>query len=303
MKILVVCSSTGGGITSFVLEQVESLKKVHGITLEYAEIKSKGLIGYLKAYAGYLKKIISNEYDLVHAHYGLSGLMACMQFFKPVVVTFHGCDVNDPKTRWISRLAYRLCKHAVFVEAGMAPKINAFKKQSVIPCGVDTDVFKPMDKQEARKLLNLAPGAKVALFSSAFDVPVKNYPLAKTVCDVIPGLQLIELKNYGRAQVSLLLNAVDFLLLTSIREGSPQVIKEALSCNCPIVTTRVGDVEARLSGAAETYVCMHEPADLIEKINLVLASGARASGRDNIFRDGLDLEAIANKMNTIYKAL
>ena len=303
MKILIVCSTKSGTITPFVEEQVESCANDSSFQFDYSEISSGGVFGYLKGYLLLIKKIVLGKYQLIHAHYGLSAFIASLQPFKPVVITFHGCDVNDPKTRWISKIAYKLCKHAIFVEAEMPAKLNATKKYSIIPCGVNTELFKPIDKTEARKKLNLLDTDKIALFASAFDVPVKNYALAKTACDQIKDLKLIELKNYTREEVNLLLNAVDLLLLTSIREGSPQIIKEALACNCPIVTTNVGDVAMRLKDIDQTFVCEQDAARISEKITLILSTNKRSNGRDRIFEQKLDLDSVAQQINSIYKTI
>lgn len=301
MKVLVLCSATDGGIAPFVKEQVDACAVEGEIYFDYAKIKNKGVLGYFIGYLSFLKKLIFSKYDLVHAHYGLSALLACLQPFKPVIVTFHGCDVNDPKTRRISKWAYRLCDHAIFVESEMPGKLNANKKYSIIPCGVNIDLFKPMDKLVAREKLNFKPTDKLALFSSGFDVPVKNPELAKKACEQINGLQLLELKNKSREEVSLLLNAVDLLLLTSIREGSPQIIKEALATNCPIVSTKVGDVSMRINGISNTFICEPNSNELSSKIKQVLSDPIRTNGRTRIIEQELDLESIAKKIITIYK--
>ena len=73
------------------------------------------------------------------------------------------------------------------------------------------------------------------LFAGAFDNEVKNSPLAKAALELIPNAQLVEMRGYNREQVNLVMNAANCLLMTSYREGSPQVIKEALTCGTPIV--------------------------------------------------------------------
>jgi hypothetical protein len=107
MKVLVVCSATSGKVAPFIDEQVESLRNNH-VVADFLLIKKNGLLGYLQAYFKLLKKTYRSDYDLVHAHYGLAGFISVFQFFKPVVVTFHGCDINDRKTRLISKIAYKL---------------------------------------------------------------------------------------------------------------------------------------------------------------------------------------------------
>jgi teichuronic acid biosynthesis glycosyltransferase TuaC len=303
MKILIVCSTKSGFVTPFVKEQVDSCALNSSYQFDYSEISSGGFFGYLKGYFRLIKKIVFGQYQLIHAHYGLSAFIACLQPFKPVVITFHGCDVNDPKTRWISKIAFKLCKQAIFVEAEMPAKLGATKKYSIIPCGVNTELFKPINKAEARKKLNITDSDQIALFASAFDVPVKNYALAKAACDQIKDLKLIELKNYTRDEVSLLLNAADLLLLTSIREGSPQIIKEAMACNCPIVSTQVGDVAIRLKDIEQTFVCDSNAIQISEKVALILSNNKRSNGRNRVFEQKLDLNSVAQQINNIYTTL
>ena len=67
-------------------------------------------------------------------------------------------------------------------------------------------------------------------FASNFSNKVKNYQLAKKALKHLnKKIHLIELVGYNRDEVNILLNAVDFLLMTSISEGSHQIIKEAMA--------------------------------------------------------------------------
>lgn len=50
------------------------------------------------------------------------------------------------------------------------------------------------------------------------------------------------------------MNAVDAILMTSKTEGSPQVIKEAMACNYPIVATDVSDIKYMLGGMSGHYI-------------------------------------------------
>ena len=101
MRILIVASGNSAKMSPFVKEQAESLIK-KGVSVDFFLIKGKGIFGYLQNYFLLNKKIKSEKFDLIHAHYGLSGLLATMQKNVPVIVTFHGSDVNMRKTIYLA---------------------------------------------------------------------------------------------------------------------------------------------------------------------------------------------------------
>ena len=302
MKILTVCSRNNGKISPFITDQVEALKN-EGIEVEYFHIDGKGLSGYLKEYKKLIKRIKKSNPDIVHAHYGFSGLLSVLQRKKPVVTTFHGCDVNVAKNRFLSQIASYLSTKSIFVSEDLSNKINQ-KNSEVIPCGVDLGIFYPRDNiEEIRKKFNLDKDKKYILFSSSFSNPVKNYPLAKdsvlTIKDI--EIELIELKGYSRSEVSMLLNAVDAVLLTSIREGSPQFIKEAMACNCPIVTTDVGDIRDVIGKTDGCYIASNNSVDISKKIRQALSFERKTNGRKNI--NHFDNKLIANNIIDIYNSI
>lgn len=306
MRILVICSgnSLSGEFIfknnqSFIYEQAESL-----IYLNYKYdtffIKGKGVLGYLKNYTSLRKKIKDYKPDIVHAHYGLSALLAVLQRKAPVVTTFHGTDVNNKKNRLYSRVASILSKECIFVNSSQPSKISYKGDMNIVPCGVDTDIFYPVDKRIARQELNLVVGKNYALFASAFSNEVKNYPLAKSAIELYQGdIELIALKGYSRKQVALLLNAVDFVLMTSFSEGSPQIIKEAMACNCPIISVDVGDVKNVISSTDRCFIVPYSPESIALQISKLCSNTKRTSGRDNI--QHLTLHNIAIEVVDIYR--
>lgn len=263
MKALIVCTyrSYAGHtdyVAPFVYEQVGSLKKEGGIQIEYYRIKG-GVKGYLKTIRGINQMIKAFQPDIVHAHGGLCGFIATLQSKCPVVTTYHGSDINNLWTRYISYLAILRSKCNVFVSERLKNKVGWLRgKYAIVPCGVDTSIFYPMDKSEARQRLGWDADKIYILFSKRFDVKVKNYPLAKAAIELLPGAELVELKGYTREQVAMLMNASDVALMTSFSEGSPQFIKEALACACPIVSTDVGDVSEVLSGVDNCVICDYD---------------------------------------------
>ena len=155
----------------------------------------------------------------------------------------------------------------------------------------------------SREKLGYSKDEKIIMFSSSFDRPEKNYKLAKKALDILEeDIMLIEIgKNYKKNELVLFYNACDVFLLTSISEGSPQTIKEAMACNCPIVATDVGDIKEVISETQGCYITSFDPADVSEKLKMALAFGKRTNGRKRIIKSGLDSETIAKKVIAVYK--
>jgi glycosyltransferase involved in cell wall biosynthesis len=307
MRVLFVCSGNSGDKKfslekqqPFVDDQRKSLIK-KDIKVGLFLIKGRGLIGYLKNILPLRKKIIENGYDLIHAHFGITGMLAVMQRICPVFISFQGSDINRKDLRIISKFAIRLAAHSIFMTQELADKANIKNNYSIIPYGVDwSETFFPLDKDECRQALGLEPNEKIVLFSSSFDRVVKNYPLAKKAVDLVGGLRMIELlTGYSRNEINLLINASDMLLMTSFNEGSPQVIKEAMACNCPIVTTDVGDVKKIIDGTKGCYITSYDQVDISNKIKKVLELDKRTDGRKRI--QEFDVNKVADNIIQVYK--
>jgi len=302
MRILIVYSRNSGKIAPFIQEQGDALSQL-GVEVAYFPIEGKGLCGYLKNRKQLLSMINVFLPDLIHAHYGLSGLLANLQRKIPVITTYHGSDINNIKIFPLSRLNMILAAHNIFVSKKNRHKSHQTRNQSLIPCGVDINLFQPISKVEARQLLNLNADKKYILFAGAFANSVKNPNLAKSAISFFQDVELIELKGYSRHEVALLLNAVDLLLLTSFSEGSPQIIKEAMACNCPIVSVPVGDVEDVASGINGCYISTYEQKDIVGKLKQALEFSNRTAGRDRILSLGLDGDTVAKQILSVYKQL
>ncbi len=300
MKVLIVCSGHSGKISPFITEQVNSLIGL-GVEADYFLVNQKGFTGYLKERKHLIGKIKSYQPDLIHAHYGLSGLLANLQRSIPVVTTYHGSDINEPKVYPFSRLCMMLSKHNIFVSKKNLKKAGLKNGQSLIPCGVDINLFIPEDKTSARKELGLDVTKKYVLFAGAFLNTVKNAILAQKAVALLKDVEILELSGYSRDQVVQLMNAVDVVLMTSFTEGSPQFIKEAMACNCPIVSVSVGDVPEVTEGIDGCYLSTYEPEDVAEKIQQALTFGKRTGGRKRILELHMDLESVGKRVLEVYK--
>ena len=302
MKVLFVARCKNGKYAPFITEQVAAIQKL-GVECQFYGVTRKGIAGYLRQLPGLMKAIREYDPDLIHAHYGLCGLLCNFQRRVPVVTTYHGSDINDPKVFWLSRKAIRRSRFNVFVSQKNVDIAKPTNNYALIPCGIDLNDYPLMDKAEARRSMGLDPSRRYVLFAGAYGNSVKNAPLAQETLKRVPEATLLELKGYSRAQVATLMQAVDALLMTSFTEGSPQVIKEAMACGCPIVSVNVGDVAERVSGIDGCYITARDASSLSEAIHKAFSFDGRTLGRNAIQRDGLTNDHIARRIVDVYKSI
>ncbi len=318
MKVLIVASYNKKRFAPFIAEQAESLLQV-GCDVEWFGVQGKGIIGYLKVLPRLRAKIREYQPDIIHAHYGLSCLLANLATRRvPVVSTYHGSDINLPKIRIFSKIAMRFSAWNIFVSKRNMALVGAVEgnKCSLIPCGINLPKpWRELQNQRVeQQTLNqwvdrvLSKGQKQVLFAGAFDNEVKDPELAKQVIDElrsqIENLELIELKGYTRDQVNALMYNCDAFLMTSKTEGSPQVIKEAMVCGCPIVSVDVGDVKERIEGVDGCYVVeSRAQRDLAEALKKALTFDGRTHGRKRIIETGLVNEQVAKRIVEIYESI
>ena len=301
MKILIVANHNTGKFTSFITEQVESVRQL-GVEVDYYGIHGKGVLGYL-ANLGFLKaKIREYQPDLIHAHYGLSGLLANLQRKVPVVTTYHGSDIHTGgRTLFFSKLATKLSAYNIFVSKRLLEESGYNgQKKCIISCGIDMNTFHPIDRAVARETLGWNPNGIYVFFGGAFDNEVKNSPLAKAAVAQIKGAQLLEMRGYTRDEVNLAMNAADCLLVTSHREGGPLVVKEAMACGTPVVAVRVGDVEETMTGVEGCYITSHDVNKVASCVRQALSFQEKTKGRQRIIEIGLPMEQIAKQILEIY---
>ena len=305
MKILIVASYNKNRFAPFIVEQADSLKR-QGCEVEYFGLQGKGIMGYLKNLSALKCKIKEFSPDIIHAHYGLSGLFANLQRRVPVVTTYHGSDINEKKVLPFSKMAMRLSAWNIFVSQKTLDIASPSKKYSLLPCGVDLTDLQLTEKKAARQRMNLSNDKQYILFAGAFDNKVKNASLAKAAVASLndENVELLELKGYSRDEVTLLMCAADAFLMTSLMEGSPQVVKEALACGCPIVSVDVGDVKERMDGIKGCYVAQtYDAVELACLLGKAFLIEGKTSGRNSIIVYGLDNKQVAENLMIIYRGI
>ena len=320
MRVLVVTnmypSPNRPDYGTFVHEQVESLRQA-GVNIDVIAFDARGRAGnYLKAIRDLRALLKKKPYDLLHAHYGLTGFVCNMQTRIPVVITFHGGDLvmeADSKHRptlknifevALSKLGALGAARCIVVSDLLKPKIWP-KRAVTIPMGVDLSLFKPIPSDQARRQLNLPADKKLVAFLANPARFVKRFDIAQAAVRQLQGdgqkVELLPIYDQPHSQIPLYLNACDVLVLTSMKEASPVAIKEAMACNLPLVSTRVGDVAERIEGVAGCYLSEPDPADVAAKLRLGLEFGQRTNGREKI--QSLSLENVAHRVIEVYQEM
>jgi teichuronic acid biosynthesis glycosyltransferase TuaC len=319
MKVLVMTAMyptpENPAFGSFIRTQVESLRSA-GVEVEVLVLRGRHRKwNYLSGIFQLRRRLAKAGIDLVHAHYGLVGMTARMQWQVPVVVTCHGDDllgtINEhgektPLSKLIAAGCRLLARHAdaVIVQSKqMAEKLQRGNVH-IIPHEIDFETFRPVEKQ-ARAILGLDPQKKYLLFAANPQIPVKRFPLAKAVWEQLnkldPSIELLTVYKEPQERLALIMNACDALVFTSYQEGSPNVVKQAMACNLPIVSTDVGDVREILGTTRGCYICKPEVAEFSACLEKIIRSRERTTGRENVRH--LCGPAVAERIISIYEYL
>lgn len=299
--------------------QMESLRAA-GVQVDVLEVKGVSKFKYMGALPRLYQMV--EDADLVHAHYGYCGWLARCQMRKPVVVSFMGTDLlgapdSNGQVDYLSRLVVQVDRwfartvDAVIVKSQEMADLVKPVHAHVVPNGVDMELFQPTDKEHARAELAWPADRRYILFPGNPANPRKGYPLAESAVflarekleslpDDIP-TRLVVLHNVPPDQVPLYMNACDAMLMTSLNEGSPNVVKEAMACNLPIISVSVGDTAELLDGVPGYHVCPRDASALADGLVATLTTPVTADGRAALLRHRLDLESVAQRLLAIYE--
>lgn len=307
----------------FVAELAEAMRRLPDLEIDVEIIvrEGRGRLDYLGANRRIRRMWREGGYDLVHAHYGLSALATmALPPGAPLVVTYHGQDINYRRGRMISRVTGQRARQRIFVADKLAEQWPA-ERNRVLSCGVDFDQFAPGDQVAARAALHIGDDRPYVLFGGAPENPRKNYPLfhavmERVVADVPDGQELIlAVDGQPRSAVPQRMLAADLMLFTSKpgREGAPTVYREAMAVNLPIVTLDVGDARDLLSGVQPGAIValpsgytgdedVHPEAlvaELADRVVDVLKDRQRSDGREHVSH--LQWSRIAEQTLEIYR--
>ncbi len=331
MRVVFIASGNKkvGQVNSFVRSQYDSLAEA-GQEMMLYPIVGHGIKGYMHHLKSLRRLIKTEQPDIVHAHYSTCGLLASLSTFgirykngkKPkVFVSLLG---SFPRHNRKYRIVRFFLKH---VWDGALVKSERTRSQlalplPVVPNGVNTDIFRPLDQQQTRQQLGFEADKHYIVWCSSPAREEKNWPLAQKSVELLnikrkergeQPVVLTAVYDHTPQEVATYMNAADCLLLTSDTEGSPNVIKEAMACCCPIVTTNVGDVSERLKNLDGCYIIEDNDIRFTDTdaaavitarcLEQALAFGKRTDGYQRIADDGLDIKTVAQKIISIYHNL
>jgi teichuronic acid biosynthesis glycosyltransferase TuaC len=326
MKVLAVTNmlptSTLPTQGTFVGSQLESLKGLVDLQILHINRPESGRKVYSDVRSRVRQAFAEGKPDLVHVMYGgaLGLLVATSVHRLPMVITFRGSDLlGDPQrslkrrvfgrtTVLASKLAALRANAIITVSQQLAdavPAIVSRDRVHVIPNGVNVDHFRPLDSVACRRQLGWSEQDFNVLFAGAPDNETKRYSDAHAAVECLRArgvpAQLRLMRGVPPGQVPVWINAAHVMLLCSLHEGSPNIVKESLACECPVVSTRVGDVAERLAGIDGCFLSDRDAHKLADCLEAVFRRGARLNSRDKILP--LAAGSIAERVVSIYRSV
>lgn len=310
----VIPGDARGGSMIFAKRQVAALERA-GTVAETVYLASRTDPRVLAREALAIRQLARRfRPDIIHAHYGTVTAMLCVCVSPvPVVVTFRGSDLNPVNdysrahgavARLLSQVAAWRAARVICVSANLKDRLWWSRGQAaVIPDGIDLSLFQPRPRDGARRELGWPVEDRVVVFNVGNNPRTKRLDLAQAAFGQARSvradlrLHLID-GNEPPTRIPLLLSAADCLLVTSEYEGSPNIVKEALACNLPVVSVDVGDVAERLAGVAPSRLVERSEQAIAEALVEVAGARVRCDGAAAV-RD-LSQDGTAQRVLAVY---
>jgi teichuronic acid biosynthesis glycosyltransferase TuaC len=287
---------------SFVRDQVEALRSLPETDVELFSFASRGPSAYPDAARQLRRRYRGAAFDVIHAHFGLTLWPALALRGAPHAVTLHGTDLVHPRSRAITLAGLRFADLVAPVSESLAQLIPAWAvrgRLAILPMGVNTDRFRPLDRAQARRALGLEPAGPYVLFPADPSRPEKRFDRAREVAD---GTQVLTLGHAEPSQMPLWINSANAVLVPSERESFGLSVLEALACDVPVLATPVGVAPDALNGVAGAYCGPFDRAAWRAALEPLLAHpDPRVSGRQRA--EIYSVRAMAERVREAWEAL
>ncbi|HEY8705413.1 MAG TPA: glycosyltransferase [Gaiellaceae bacterium] len=285
----------------FVERQVAALRHA-GVDVDVQFVNGRAsTVNYPRALPEYRARLRRGRYDLVHATYVLSGVIARAQRRVPVVLTHTGIEVLESWQAPVAWALSRVVDEVIVRNEGMRQRLG-LPDATVLPAGVDFDVFRPVPQAEARAALGLVQDDRIVLFVGE-PRPEKRLDVIAAAVELLRAddsrIRLEQVCGRPQEEVAAYMSAADVLALASDNEGSPGAVKEAMACNLPVVSVDVGDVAAVIGRTEGCFLAAREPAAFARGLAAALDFGARTDGRSAVAH--LSWPAVTARLIEVYE--
>lgn len=248
----------------FIRRMVNDLES-HNVTVKKAVKKSARISGYVRFYLDCLMLARQTDIDVLQAEYiPHSGIIpVLLKKKRPLVLKFHGDDarifpfknmINKKITQTMIKRSDHILTSSeeirqILIKLGANPEIS-----STIHSGVDTEFFRPLNKRQCRKRLNIETDSIIFLFVGRLHSwkgineiieAARTFPDYKFLL-VGPGNppqhpnNCIFFGSVPTSEIRFWMNSADCILLPTYTEAIPTVILESSACGIPAITSDVG---------------------------------------------------------------
>ena len=306
IKVLFIASGNKDGNPGAVVQNQADTLINAGLEVDFYLIRGKGFKGYINNIYPLFKYLKKTDADIIHSHYSLSALVTSFALLlfpkKPHVVSLMGSDGHIKGViKFIVKIFYKYFWKKTIVKSQQMILDTELHNALVIPNGVDLKKIMQIETEIKVEPTNISK--KHILFAADPAREVKNYKLAvNSVNNTSASLKVV----YNQPHKKVIAEIFDakVLILTSLWEGSPNIIKEAMACNCPIVSTKVGDVEWLLGKDNGHFLTSNDPIDIADKLELALNFAEKqvyTNGRNRIIELELDAESVVKRLLNVYE--
>jgi len=271
------------------------------------------------------KKLKSTNVDVLHAHFGgMYAFLASLFFIGSKlkkIITFHGTEIHGRAganaslskkllvklNKQFSYLCFFTYDIAEFISHSLKEEIPdtllhlSGCKAHVSNLSVDYKFFRPIPKEKAISHLQLK-NKKYILFVNNNNSAIKREPYAREIVSKLGNdYEFLKLYNIDYELVPYYINASYALLITSEAEGSPNIVREALACNLPIISVDVGDVREYVEKTENSI--MIEKNDIDEAVKTIIENNEKLNNREDTrsaFDKDISYDYSIQKLHRLY---